>query len=103
MTDLEQVLHRDSGTLIRELTAETGMSIPQAEEFFRVAGSALLASYLWQIDDLPEQAITSPAVRRELLAGISGRTVSARVGLPAEQTWNGLRYLVSAALSRIEA
>jgi hypothetical protein len=98
MDILEKVLTEQSGELIRLLTFETGMSRGQAEVFLREAKEALLDSYHWQVDELGSDGLSSPSAVRDLLAGMSGRALAAKVGMSAERTWDGLRALVPAVV-----
>lgn len=97
MENLEKVLEEQSGDLIDVLTFDAGMSRGQAEVFLREAGPALLDSYRWQASELHSD-LASPSSVRDLLAGINGRELAPRVGLPASRTWDGLRALVPAVV-----
>lgn len=95
---LERVLDENSGKLLDALRGEAGFTMAQAEAFLREAGPALIESYQWQAADLQAAHLGSPAAVRDLLAGISGRTLASRVGLSSARTWDGLRVLVPAAV-----
>jgi hypothetical protein len=95
---LERVLREQTHELIDVLTFDAGMSRTQAEVFLREAGPALVDSYRWQASVLEEEGLSTPAAVRDLLAGINGRRLAPKVGLPTERTWDALRALVPAVV-----
>jgi hypothetical protein len=98
MDVLERVLREQTHELIDVLTFDAGMSRTEAEVFLREAGPALVDSYRWQASVLDEEGLSTPAAVRDLLAGINGRRLAPKVGLPTQRTWDGLRALVPAVV-----
>jgi len=98
MDVLERVITEKADELIEVLILDVGLSRRQSEVFLDEAGAALVASYRWQAEEIRHDGLASPSTVRNLLAGISGRALANRVGLPTETAWDGLRALVPAVV-----
>ena len=98
MDFLERALHDRSGELMHRLTGDVGFTEPQAEEFLRVAGPAVLASYQWQADALQRTGLSRTDAARDLLAAIPGNQLASTVGVSPRTAWDGLRTLIPSIL-----
>jgi hypothetical protein len=98
MDFLERALQDRSGELMHRLTGDVGFTRPQAEDFLRVAATALLASYEWQADHLERSGLSTTSAARDLLAAIPGDKLAAHVGVSSRTAWDGLRTLVPSIL-----
>jgi len=98
MDFLERALQDRSGELMHRLTDDVGFTEPQAEEFLRVAGSAVMASYEWQADALNRTGISTADAARELLSAIPGHRLATTIGVSPRTAWDGLRTLIPSIL-----
>lgn len=106
MEVLEKVLQESVEELAEHVRAEVGLTHEEARRLVEQARPALLESYRWQV----ARPAATPRFRsppgpdhlaRDLLEGMSGREVAARVGISATRGWDGLRALVPAVLDRV--
>lgn len=106
MDVLEEVLKEKVEELAEHVQAEAGLTREEALRLVEQARPALLESYRWQVARPPASPrFRSPPgpdhLARDLLEGVSGRQVAARVGISPARGWEGLRALVPAVLDRI--
>lgn len=101
MDPLERVLTEEADELVDQVRVRAGLTEEEARRFVTTAREDLLASYRWRAAELPTTELASPHVVRDILEGISGRAVAARVGLSQRRTWDGLRALVPAAVRTV--
>ena len=98
MDFLERALQDRSGELMHRLTGDVGFTEPQAEEFLRVAGSAVVASYEWQAEALHRTGLSTADAASELLAAIPGNRLASTIGVSSRTAWDGLRTLIPSIL-----
>lgn len=98
MDVIDRVLAEHADALADELSARVGMTPEEAKRLVGEAGPDLIESCRWQEAELSLRELTSPRVVRDLLEGMSGSAVAARVGLPPRRAWAALRVLVPAVV-----
>jgi hypothetical protein len=102
MDTLKRVLAQRSEDLVSELSRRPGLPGDRARRFVAEAGYDLIESYRWQAHDLHGQHLAEQVSAQALLAAMHANGIANRLGMLAEDVWEGLRTFVPLVLRMAE-